>query len=337
MTDYCDKKFQSDFIWILKALAVLSIISAHVSGIGNTTTNRVAVAMSLFMQSFGAVGVGVFFFLSGYLYPFSRQKYTSFASFFRKKATMLIPWFFCGTLVYLYVAVRKGFHIIELLTSVLGYYSSFWYMSILWILMLIFFQLYKSRLFLVISILLSIISSVIVGSQILPQTVFHVYLNPFNWMIWFSLGIIINEIGLDKLLRIVEKFKLPLSILMPLCFALLALWGGNCHSYFQAWYIPVELLSILALIAISLYIARVRARTLFIDVGKKSFSIYLLHQFGFAGFSVSLLNRFGLWWTTPIRPFLVCMMVYWCIHLGSFISKKLHWAKIYCLLIGGRQ
>ena len=87
------------FVNILRFLAILSVICAHVSTDSSSYANLV-------VRSCGTVGVGLFFFLSGYFFYYNKKDFIFFWK--TKFKTIIVPWLFCGTIDWLYVVLRKG-------------------------------------------------------------------------------------------------------------------------------------------------------------------------------------------------------------------------------------
>lgn len=113
---------EKDYVSIVRALAIFSVVCAHVTDASGSITN-------LAISSLGAYGVAVFFLLSGYVFSFEKR---SFGTFFRRKlTTILIPWLFCGTLDWLYVVLRKGGITFSGWVSSIFVHSHYYYLTIL--------------------------------------------------------------------------------------------------------------------------------------------------------------------------------------------------------------
>jgi len=328
-----------DLLSIIRCLAVLSIISAHCSSIPDNTSHANHLAFQ-FVTCYSAIGVGVFFALSGLLFPFSRTKYNTFTAFFsRKITTLFIPWFFCATLVYLYVALRKGGSFAEWSLFVLGYRSLFYYMSVLVVFFAIYFFLYSYNTFLIATCVLSVISDILLGLNILPKSsVFVVYLNPFKWCIYFTTGILISKIGWDRFVRFVSgKFKYGIALVTLFLLFFFSFQKTISFSYTSLFFLPFELLFILGMICWSSIINEHLSliTPIIVRIGKKSFSIYLLHMI-VAGPVAFFFNKYDLILNVLFRPFLVCGIAYVSIEAMHFVFKKLGLSNLFSILVGER-
>ena len=111
---------KSQMITIVRGLVIVFVICAHVAYI--TRNNAIGLYSMHLLSNIGSVGVGIFFFCSGLC--FHPWKYTLSTFVIRKGKTIGIPWIFIGTLVWLYVVLRKGdISIISWMRFLSGYLS----------------------------------------------------------------------------------------------------------------------------------------------------------------------------------------------------------------------
>ena len=91
-------------IWISKGIAVIAIVACHCCQI-NENASFFNVAANAIMNFWIYIGVPVFYFFAGYF----MDNDCPYRKFWKKKmVTIIIPWFITGTLVWLYVVLRKG-------------------------------------------------------------------------------------------------------------------------------------------------------------------------------------------------------------------------------------
>lgn len=96
---------ESDAIWIMKAIAVLAIVSCHCCEVDPNMgiINQIA---NYFFEAWMRFGVPVFYFLAGYFFRWDEE---GIFHFWKKNLiTIIIPWCVTGTAVWLYVVLRKG-------------------------------------------------------------------------------------------------------------------------------------------------------------------------------------------------------------------------------------
>ena len=184
------EKKTSDIIYILKAFAIISVVCAHISSVPEYFSET-SKYVNCVLNEIGAVGVGIFFAVAGYLSGKQNAKY-SFTEFVGKKTNAIfIPWMISSSLVYIYVSLRKGGSVWGWIVSTLGYMSSYWYLTIFSVLSILFFFIKKSEKDTLWALLLAVtaVASVIMRmTGIIEQDCFGVYLNVFNWGIFYSLG-----------------------------------------------------------------------------------------------------------------------------------------------------
>ena len=132
-----DIDYEKKYIYILKCLAVLSIVTAHCGNIARDN-NIIANIFYWIMTQIGAIGVGVFYIISGYLFY---KNLDSFKLFFSKKVKgIVVPWIITGSFVYLVMSMKNN---VLNLKSFIGFLflgkSYLYYLSILMIFYLIYF------------------------------------------------------------------------------------------------------------------------------------------------------------------------------------------------------
>ncbi|MBH1939415.1 acyltransferase [Mobilitalea sibirica] len=318
------------YLFIVKAFALFSIVSAHVGTVPKATfpCNQI---FGLVLDSIGAIGVGVFFFISGYLFYDTKRP---LQPFFRKKAyTIGIPWLFCGTLLFLYVALRKGgldfYHWFLTITA----YSHLYYLSVLMMLYLMFWKGKNNIRYLFILMGVSYISIELTGLNYLT---IYPYINPLNWAIYFVIGSLIRRFKLLCMLSSLCLRWLPVLILFYIAVLSVNLHHGEPISYWMKGAIPVEMLSIGMVLGLSAFCMKKKIEKLLIMLGQMSFAVYLLHT-PFAGIITNLCNRYQLWYLTPVRPVMVLLITILAIKASEYVSKRIGMNKIVEILIGIRQ
>ena len=337
-----EKKKNDRILLIMRACAVFSIISAHCQGVWDNASS-ISCFLTCFLGNVGHIGVGTFFLISGYVFPFSREKTKGFFSFFSHKITrIVVPWLFCATITYCGDAVISCV-LYEGSWSFQGWFTTlyrhiFWFMFVLVLLYLIYYYPYQKKYFLEVTVILSLISHLLIALRVIPPNDFAVYHNPINWMLFFSSGIYLNRMGLSPFFSIVSRMK------WLLCFAallvMLIISGLRCKfRYSSPFFLPVEILCIGSNVAISilLYECPPAIGKWFVEIGKRSFSIYLLHMFLFTFGIIGLSNKTRLAVTIPLRPIAICLSVFYSISIGHWIAKIIHMDKVYSILIGDRS
>ncbi len=308
------KQSDSSFIYALRGIAIISVICAH-SGYVGKSASSIDLQLSYFLGTFGSVGVGLFFLLSGYMMGYSSSTKKDFLT--KKIKTMIPPWFISASIVYLYVVLRRGeISIISWLNFVLGNGSYLYFMSMLFVLYWLYIYIHNRPAFVSITIAISIVSNII--TALFPQAILDCHLTPFiipfNWMIYFGIGIMIFHYNAFNYIRNISSRGLPIlflsTVVIFVCYGIL----GRSLYYFELFFIPIELLLIVFIIGITdkLNSWMISHLSLY---GKQSLSIYLYHML-MVGIVVKMSNESGLWLTILFRPILI-------IWATSFLLKKL--------------
>lgn len=320
---------EKNYIYVIKALALISIVSAHV-GTVNQDTYACNKIFGLLLDSFGAIGVGVFFMISGYLFYGTRKTLIQFLK--GKVKTILIPWLFCGTLLFFYITLRKGGLDLKTWISMLTVHSHLYYLTVLMIFYLIFFRCRNNVGFQLFLVCASIVSITLTGMGVLSV---YPYSNPMNWAIYFLFGLLIGHYHLLGRLALLCRKYCPVSFFLYLFILFFYLTNGKPISYWKYAAIPAEIIAIALVLGSSFILVRCKLSIGLIFLGKLSFSVYLLHA-PFAGIITNLFNRYELWYLTLLRPFVVIGITIIGIQLVRYVSKKIGVNRIVETLIGYR-
>jgi len=319
---------EKDYIYIIKALAIFTIVSAHVGIM--TNDSPISTLFSLILSSIGSIGVGVFFLISGYLYMKSQKSFKLFTK--SKLITIIIPWLFCGTLLFLYVALRKGGLDVYNWFITITVHSHLYFLSILMIFYFVYWRLKNNLCFLLFNIGLSIISITLTGLGWIP---IYPYINPFNWSIYFILGMLIKKYDLlEKIAMFCRKWFIYILSIYITVF-MIYLFNGVAISYWKYAAISAELVAIATVFGTAVFCLNIKKINLIIYVGKMSFSIYLLHM-ALAGIFTNIFNKLNLWYLTILIPIIVIILTLTAIEIARCISRKIKANRILDILIGVR-
>ena len=324
----------------MKAFAIFSVLCAHTHPVLDSASDFLH-RVSQILSEIGAVGVGVFFVISGYLFQQGRKHKKSFGIFVEKKFKgLIIPWVTSATIVYLYVAIRKGGSVLEYLLMLVGYESYCWYMTVLFVIYIIFYVFTNAfegkyeNIAIVGMILMSVVSICLRGCGIIRSDAIGIYLNIFNWGIFFAVGMVFAKAKVKFVNSIFNC--LYICIVAILCMYVGAYIFNQTFSYYSFYYIGVELIIVFAIFCVSDLLARKEnffSNTLII-IGRMSFPIYLYHQFIWAGAVVSITNRFDSPILVVMRPFVVGLIVIIELKLGESIAKRMNKLELYQTMTG---
>lgn len=299
------------YIYLLKAFAIFSTVCAHNAVLPEGANKAVSMIIWV-MICLGTYGVPLFFFISGYL--FYSNKYTVKKFVIRKIKTIVIPWFFCATIVWLYVVLRKGgLSFLSWIEFIIGKEYSTYYMTMLLVLYVIYWKTRRYDWFIYGSIFLSVIA--IIGqswfgwgwTNWLNPIAVKPHFNPLNWAVYFALGMIVKKkCLLGRTSAICRKY-------LWLWCSLLMISAGIHYVKEIPWtyysrYVLINI-PLMAMIVMGICRILVEHNAEFLQkIGEYSFTIYLLHALG-AGGIVWFTERLG--WTVLIllRPFINIALV----------------------------
>lgn len=315
-TDQTDTR---QYFYIVKALAIFSTVCAHSANVpgGASELNHIS---SYLLMCWGTAGVPVFYFLSGYFFGGNQRDWKDF--WIKKLKTIVIPWIFCATILWLYVVLRKGG--ISLLgwgEFIIGNGSTMYYITML-LVMYALFVIIKSKYILVLLLCicsgLSIIASCI-GHNVLNAWFINSYLNPFNWILYFGAGLLVHKT--HSMLPIVKLCKTLFPIITLLYILMLGLHYKNewTWTYWSRWAVLNILIQLMWCFGAAYYVYKhIPLKEHIVRVGMYSYTIYLCHQL-LVGVLVKLTNMFDFFYLTLLRPVIIIAFMY----IGISMIKKL--------------
>lgn len=313
---------RNESISVSKAIAILCVIVAH------TTFNNFPEILSALFARIGSMGVPVFMIISGYLFHVKED----IGGFIKKKfKTIIIPWWFCGIVMYIYTYLRMGddINIAGLLKFVLGKGSYLYYMTVLMCCYIIFYYPMKKKFnaVFIVAILMSVISHQLTAIGIMD--VIGNYLNVFNWIGFFSIGVLMQQCGIEYIQKIVYRHKIVLIITWVFLFIFGIFIDKGSYGYFSHLGMIMELISSFLIISLS---EHVRTKKI-AYIGDISFSIYLIHM-AIVPITFKLVGDIVI--INYIMPFITLIACVFLVICADKITAKLKINKLYRLLIGMR-
>ncbi len=265
-------------MYVLKAISILFVVLAH------TNCDLINNSVDFYLvKRLSAVGVFVFFFLSGYY--FKSKKWKNFL--INNISGLVVPWLFLGTINFVFGEIKSGssINIFNYIKYILGIGSMYYFCTVLLILKILMNLLEKKvkkpyvyYVFICISVLSTVFSNEF--SDVIQEHTFGIvtpYLNLFNWIGVFSLGCLArNKDYISKFADCSRKLKIT-----ALMFTVLILIIGykDCEfGYFGRFSFLCEFGIMLC---IGMFVFSFKKNCLIIrifeNIGKDTLTIYLLH------------------------------------------------------------
>lgn len=267
-------------LYIVKALAIVSVVSAHCRNVPAeySFANRTA---SVWLGYCGTAGVPVFYLLAGYFFENNSRPWREFWK--NKWITVAVPWIFCATVLLALYAV--------------------------------FFYLKKYACFLWGAVAVSLVSIVGLGWGAGFRLSVNTYLDPVNWMGYFALGILLGRVhGMAGLLQISRKI-LPFT---AACY-LGVCWSHFYWDISWTYWSPFAVINIGLQVLLCFGCAAClsdfgQIAGMFANMGKVSYTIFLCHQL-LVGAFVHITNRFDCFLLTLLRP--LAVVAVWAYRSGA--------------------
>ena len=153
----------------------------------------------------------------------------------------------------------------------------------------------------------------------------YYYLNVLNWLGYFAIGILINKTNaLPRLKRFTSHLGvLCLAFGASLLYVILCKTNGIACTYFSKYALLGTMVNCIWVVGLAsrLESGSTSIVRLLTNIGKCSFSIYLLHQL-FAGAVVVVTNLVPVSLLVLARPFVIIAIVMFAIWLSKILFKS---------------
>ena len=308
----------------LRFFCLISIILAHSFVQLNTIDSNISVLIKNFLTVYSLIGVPGFFLISGYL--FVGKKYSLNDFFTKKIKNIIMPWIFCGLLIY-FITNFPSYNFKKGFLFVIGYNSYLYYLTNLIFFFILFFVVKDNLILLLLSIILNIIS--LYFFQKGYQYVLSESLNPFNFIGYFAVGGILKKFNILNKIKLTSLLWKFVIILFGLIFFVIG-YVTKMTSYYSIYSFAFSILIVLGLYTFSSFIKF----NFFGKIGNNSFSIYLLHM-PVVSFFKKIITRLNSSMYILI-PFFVIFLFFLFFELLDKIENKIPFLKKIKILIGMR-
>lgn len=307
---------RSNQIWVFRAFAILSVCCAHMPSFEMTGSldgwwNRI-------LTMYGTLGVGGFFLCSGYF--FDRQKALTVNYWKNKIQKLIIPWIVLGTLVkmwYLHIS-DTNFQWQEYCTWMIGKGTWLYFIPVL-LELLIIFTFAKDKVILFIIAIVSIVSNILVICGYGYQSYVTPDMNPFNWAIFFLLGMLWKKYE-EQITSVLRKWKYVIFLFF-IVWSAVYLFAAQSVTYWNRFSIPFEISGIYVLLRLAYVTRNIKPMQ---TIGMNTLFIYITHMV-MAGWVMNHMSSTGA--ILLIRPVITLLILYVGIEVVTRSGKILHLEK----------
>ena len=307
--------------------ALISIVAAHIYFVQDTCY--------ILFERIGTIGVIVFLLVSGYF--FKPEKFDSVKALLKKKmVSICIPWVVLGTVTWFYNVMLSSKYrsIIGYLKWISGNTTFLYYMPILMLCFLIFFK--SNKWFQKLSFAVTVVSVILTAAGIMDGVISFLkitnYLNIFNWIGFFGLGMLFQNINESKLVFVLKKYRFVFIGLYAVTLMILVIFDAVEVNYFSFVAIPYELCGALAVFSMSTF--DLSRYSFFKRIINLSFSVYLLHMI-FIGLFDEILQKFIL--TQYLSPIIIILITILFLVSAGCIAEKIKLGSLFCVITGDRK
>lgn len=306
------------------AMAILSIVSAHI-------TIRSPEVLANLYATIGSIGVVLFLIKAGYYF-----KNYPFVVLVRKKfVSIILPWIILGSLVFVVNTILTSgiFNFSDWLLWLVGYKTYLYFVVVLLMCFLLFYK--NNMVTLLGAIVINAFSLVLTACGVLEPVIeaLHItnYLNIFNWIGFFAIGILLNRVNEEKLYLFIKSTRFIWIGLSVVGTGLIVL-GGYKVGYFSPLGWLYEILSTLSILGLCTF--GFMQNKLLSGISSYGYAIYLLHMM-----FVGVLGKiYGVHIVlTAIANIIVCLFIYFILYAGNYIATKIKLGKTYGTIIGLRK
>lgn len=308
---------RSNQIWVFRAFAILSVCCAHMPSF--EMTGPMDIWWNRILAMYGTLGVGGFFLCSGYF--FDRQKALTLNYWKNKIQKLIIPWIVLGTLVkmwYLHIS-DTNFQWQEYFAWMIGKGTWLYFIPVL-LELLIIFTFAKNKVILFIIAIVSIASNILVICGYGYQSYVTPDMNPFNWAIFFLLGMMWKKYE-EQITSVLRKWKYVIFLFF-IVWSAVYLCADQSVTYWNRFSIPFEISGIYVLLQLAYVTRNIKPMQ---TIGMNTLFIYITHMV-MAGWVMNHMPSTGA--ILLIRPVITLLILYVGIEVVTRSGKILHLEKI---------
>lgn len=319
-------------VWCAKTVAILTVIIAH-SDFQNVQIG----CLEILIQRIGAMGVPVFLLLSAYYY--SPVKYSSLWELIKSRKTTILPWILMACACYLWSNLRMGkeINVQSYLKFMLGYNSLFYFLSILILLQILFYFLrfFSIEKLVGVCVALSVVSTELAAFGITDDIIVRAgltnYLNIFNWVGFFAVGLYFRTIKDNEIIAFVNKDCGWAVLIWCILFAVSYYVERGKYGYFSILGLFMESVSVILILRFAWSICHF---DWIVQLGKYSYAIYLVHIN-----IIPIINKFlgGSAVGEMVSPFCTYMLSFLPIWCACSVLRKMKMCHLTKYLLGVRM
>lgn len=295
------KEERSKQIWVFRAFAILSVCCAHMPAAAEKGT--IDFILARLIALYGTIGVAGFLICSGYYFRTSGNR--SWKFWRTKIYKLVLPWLLLTALVRCwYIYIGNGIPTFrEHLLWALGSNTWLYFIPLLFELLVIFSFVRAQRGVAILGIV-SIISNIATILGYGYGTVFTPYMNPFNWAIFFCIGVTWKNREKTSA-GALESKKCTFISLGIFIFSMIVYCVTGWEAYYWTWIsFFFELSAVFCLLKVSYWL---RDSRLLQDIGKNTLFIYIVHMI-VAGGVMNHMPDNGIY--ILLRPFVTLAITY---------------------------
>ena len=265
---------ESKTLYIVRFFAILSVISAHV--VYQMSDESAVEALHAGIWSlYGHIGVICFLVIGGFLYSPDSISGIDYAA--KKFKGLILPWLICAFSTYcLTVICGAGWSVRKMIYWILGSGSWYYYISVYLICLIGFRYVYRNTWMLWACVCGNVLSLLLTekGILVLKAGFITDYLNVFNWIGFFAVGILAK-----KHWHWMKDRKRFAWFAVPVCAG--CGWYLNHNRTFTYFHLAgalFELAGCVCLILLCSALVHTKLADAMIFVGKNTYFIYLVHM-----------------------------------------------------------
>lgn len=323
---------ESIAIDIIKAIAIFSVIVAHTVSVSNSSFY--AKAISLIWGMFARIGVPSFLIIGGFFYYRTKGDFKTFwhKKFFR----IVVPWLVCSAFTYITANLLNqsgSFKFWDYIKWIFGSGTWYYYFTI-YTFFIFVFKWFCNNDKVLYGLIVIQVASLLLNSVGISTPVsfgfFTDYLNPLNWIGYFSAGILIRKYRLDIVARKSKNLIFISLFIMTICAGLLLHF--NVATYFHILTSIFAVCMLILIFKFAYSISKYKIALPIRKIGASSYCIYLLHMQIVQKVASFIPVRGAL--SLVVTPFAGLLVMVAFVFAAGFVCDKIPFGKKIKMLVG---